>query len=185
MSRTTGTSPDVLDGDRLGVKVDERGCLVDEKGSTSIRDCRIGVEVVLVCVEVGLVRSDVVVEISSGTGLSGACQGVADARIGSIAFPGGVNGLALSVASPSTGSCASELCRVKTLAFLRASDGGSRGGRSADLDDVGGAEGWGGRNLVAGHGAARGCSSCRRAARRCSRLQISAEGGRNGNVPNS
>ena len=50
------------------MKVDERGYLVDEKGSASIRDCRIGVEVVLVCVEVGLVRSDVVVEISSGTG---------------------------------------------------------------------------------------------------------------------
>jgi hypothetical protein len=70
---------------------------------------------------------------------------------------------------------------MKTLGFLRASDGGSRGGRSADW----GAEGWGGRNLVAGHGAAQRCSSCRRAARSCSRLQISAEGGRNGNVPNS
>jgi hypothetical protein len=85
--------PNVLDDDRLSVEVDGRCCLVDEKGSASIRNCRIGVEVVLVCVEVGLVRPDVVVEISRDTGLSGAYQGVADARIGNIALPSSVSGL--------------------------------------------------------------------------------------------
>jgi hypothetical protein len=104
MSRTT--VPNVLDGDRLSVEVDERDYLVDEKGSASIKNCKIGVEVELVRVEVGLVRPDVVVEISRGTGLSGACQGVADARIGSIALPGNVGGLALGVASASKGSYA-------------------------------------------------------------------------------
>lgn len=149
-------SPDVLNCNRLSVQIDERSGFMKEKSFTraSVRS--------VVTNGGGVVVVDLLVQrISSGAGLGGPGESVADAGGGRVALLGGLSRLAFSIAGTRKG----ELASLKTSSplLLRAQ---SSLCRSSVVDS-------GRRGLVASHGRRAGAAAVAASGERARQRKVS------------